>query len=87
MDLGEGRRVFVSGVRPLCDGSVTASIGYRNALSETVSYTDATSAAADSYCPQRISTRFPRARLDIAAGESWTHLSGFEPRFRPEGLR
>jgi hypothetical protein len=88
LDLGKGRRVFVSGLRPLCDGgTVTASVGYRDSLDAAISYTTATSAAADSFCPQRVSTRFPRAKIAIAAGGSWAHLSGYEPRFRPEGLR
>lgn len=88
LDLQEGKRVFVTGIRPIVDTtSVTASIGYRNDQADSVSYTSATSPAADGFCPQRISTRYSRAKIEIAAGASWNHLSSFEPRLRPEGRR
>lgn len=88
LDIAEGRRVFVSGIRPIVDGgTVTAQVGYRNTPDGAVSYTTATIPGADGYCPQRISTRFARAKVNIAAGGSWTHARGIEPRFKPEGLR
>jgi hypothetical protein len=88
LDLADGKRIFVSGVRPIIDGgTITASIGYRNTQSDAVSYTTATSVQADAYCPQRVAARFVRANIAIASGGSWTHASSFEPRFRPEGLR
>jgi hypothetical protein len=89
LDLGDGKRAFISGIRPFVDGvsTVTSSVGYRNTLNEAVSYTTPTSAAADGFCPQRISTRFARAKISIAAGGEWDHASGYEPRFRPEGMR
>lgn len=88
LDLGEGRRVFVSGVRLITDGGApTARIGYRDTPGGALAYTPTTIAAADGYCPQRISARFARLRLDMPAGSSFTHIKGFEPRLRPEGLR
>lgn len=83
-----GRRMFINGVRPLVDGgTVTCAIGYRDTPQASVTYTTATSAGSDGVCPQRISTRYARARVSIAAGGSWTHASGIEPRLRMEGLR
>lgn len=88
LDIGEGRRIFVSGLRPVIDtGSVAAATGYRDAQSGSVAYTPATAPAADAFCPQRIAARFARARIEIAAGATWSHLSGFEPRTRAEGTR
>ncbi|MBN9497858.1 MAG: hypothetical protein J0H39_13965 [Alphaproteobacteria bacterium] len=69
-----GRRLFARGVRPLVDGgTVTAQIGYRDTPQAAVSYTTATGPGVDGMCPQRIDARFMRARVDIAAGGSWTH--------------
>ena len=82
------RRQFVSGLRPIIDGgTVTASVGYRDTPSGSVSYTTPTSAGADGICPQRISTRYARARFQIASGGSWSHAGGFEPVMRAEGRR
>ena len=88
LDLGEGRRTFVSGIRPIADtSSIVAAAGFRDSQAAMVSYTAATLPAADGFCPQRIATRFMRARISIPAGTSWTHLSAYEPRIQPEGLR
>ncbi|HEX6979408.1 MAG TPA: hypothetical protein VF342_08920 [Alphaproteobacteria bacterium] len=88
LDLGAGRRVFVSGLRPIVDGgAVTACVGHRDAPDASVSYTAATEAAADGFCPQRIATRFARARIEIAPAGAWSHAKGVEPRLMPEGTR
>lgn len=91
-EFGGDQRVFVSGVRPyvdggVTDGDVTISIGYRSSPDASVSYTTATEAGVDGICPQRISTRFARARVTIAAGANWTVLQGVEPFSRAEGRR
>ena len=93
METGEfaddsGKRFFIQGVRPRVDGgTVTAAIGYRDSQSGSVTYGTATSAGADGVCPQRISTRYPRARVSIAAGGTWNHAQGIEPEFVFEGTR
>lgn len=88
LDLGEGRRAFVSGIRPIADtSSIAAAAGFRDSQAAIPMYTPATPPAADGFCPQRIATRFLRARISIPAGTSWTHLSAYEPRIQPEGLR
>lgn len=87
-DGGNGQRAFVRGLRPIVDGgTVTASVGYRDTLSGTVTYTSGTSAGVDGICPQRISARFVRGRVSIAAGGSWTHAAGVEPDMQPDGGR
>jgi hypothetical protein len=88
IDGTEGSRVFVSGIRPLVDGgTITASIGYRDQFSSSVTYASGTSIGGDGFAPQRISARNVRARIAIAAGGSWNHTWGCEARLRQEGLR
>lgn len=88
VDLGEGRRAFVSGIRPMVDSSaVIAALGYRDDQATTPAFTTPTAPAPDGFCPQRVSARFARARISIPAGVSWSHLSAYEPRIQAEGLR
>lgn len=86
-DGGDGQRVFISGVRAVVDASApTVQIGQRDTQSGALTYTTATSAGADGVCPQRISTRYARARVSIPSGD-WTHAQGVEPVFKKEGKR
>jgi hypothetical protein len=88
LDLGDGQRAYVSGVRPIADtAAVAASLGYRDTQAAAPFFTVATAPAPDGFCPQRVATRFPRARISIGAGASWSHLSAYEPRLQPEGRR
>lgn len=87
-DAGNGQRVFVSGIRPVVDGgTATAAVGTRDATGEAVTYGTATAAEADGVCPQRVSARYARARVQIAADGSWTHALGIEPIVQPDGDR
>lgn len=84
----QGKRVFINGIRALVDGgTVTGSVGYRDTPDGAVSYTVATAPGANVVCPQRVSTRYARARVQIAAGGTWTHAQGVEPSVRSEGRR
>jgi hypothetical protein len=88
IDGTEGMRVFVGGIRPLVDGgTITASVGYRDQFSSSVTYTTAASVGGDGFAPQRVSARNVRARTAIAAAGSWSHLWGVEARLRQEGAR
>jgi hypothetical protein len=88
LDLADGRRTFVSGIRPVADAtSLSASVGYREIQAAMPAYSAATTPSADGFCAQRVSTRYPRARIHIPAGTSWSHLSAYEPRLRPAGVR
>jgi hypothetical protein len=88
LDLGEGRRVFVSGIQPFADtDSITCSTGYRNSQASARAYTTASSPAADGFCPQRIDTRFASVLMEIAEDVEWTKLWAYEPRFKPTGKR
>lgn len=84
----QGSRVFVSGIRPLCDAStVTAAVGYRTTLAAAPTYSTLTDLGPDGTCPQRIATRYARARIYIPAGATWTYLAGADVAVRAEGRR
>lgn len=88
IDGGKGQRLFVTGIRPLVDGgTVTAGVGYRDTTGGTTTYTAATAAGADGICPQRISARYARAQVNIAAAGTWTHAQGVEVNMQPDGER
>lgn len=84
----DGRRVYVSGVRPLTDaGTLTAQIGHRASFADAVTYTTAYARGADYTVPARIATRYARARVNIPAGATWTYLQGADVTLRAEGKR
>ncbi len=88
LDGGNGRRLFISGIRPLVDGgTVTAAIGSRVSPSGSVVYGTPTPAGVDGICPQRISARYARAQVNIVAGGAWTHALGVDATMQPAGER
>lgn len=83
-----GKRVFVSGVRPLTDASdATAAIGGRGNFTDLPVYTQFRAAGVDGVCPQRIDTRYARALINIPAGSEWTYLQGADVIARAAGKR
>ncbi len=81
------RRIFVRGFRPVTDaGTVYGSVTYR----ETAQGTSATSSEAlinsIGVCPQRVSTRYARAKLRIPS-QDWTYAAGIEPDVVSVGAR
>ncbi len=90
LDTGEwsmdNERMFINGIRPIVDGGVlTAGVGARETPNGTVIYSTATAAGADGSCPQLVSTRYARARVQIASGGTWTHAMGVEPDYQGDG--
>lgn len=74
-----GRRAFVSGIRPLVDGGApTIAVGVREKTTDTVTFGSAVAVDVDGQCPQRASARYHRARIELPAGSSFTHISGAE---------
>jgi len=75
-----GKRALVTELWPVGDfeaSNISASIGYRRALpGASVAYTQATAMNRAGFCPQRMDARFLRARVQVAAGASWTRLEG-----------
>ncbi len=85
---GDGRMVYVSGVRPIVDtDGVTVSIGYRRRQSSAVTYTTATAVGDDDMCPQHIEARMVRARVTMATATTWTKAVGIEPVYDTDGER
>lgn len=83
-----GRRMFVSGLRPLTDAAApTCAVGWRNQFSDAVLYTTATQQEVTGICPQRISARYARAQINIPASDPWTYLQGVDVMSRAEGTR
>lgn len=84
----EDRRSFVTGVRPLVEGTtakVTAAIGKRDRLIDNITWTSSTDLNSNGWCPQRANSRYHRVRMNISG--SFTHAVGFDFYSRPEGLR
>lgn len=83
-----GRRVFVSGIRPLSDTrAAMAMVGTREELGDNIAYSTPTALGADGRCPQRVSGRYARAVTQIPGGAAWTYHQGVDVAFRAEGRR
>lgn len=75
----EGKRSTITGVRALCDGgTVSVKIGYRNNMSDSVTYSSAVAQNANGVCPMRINARYMRGRAIISSGANWTHFQGLD---------
>jgi hypothetical protein len=82
------KRLFVRGVFPVSDAdTVYASIGRRENMYATPSYTDETLINTQGFCPQRASTRHARVKLRIPAAASWSFITGAKPDVIAEGRR
>jgi hypothetical protein len=74
-----GKKAFINGFRPLIDGgTVTGSLGGRDAQTDAVVFGPETSINTDGECRVRGRNRYHRARINIAAGGTWTHAQGVE---------
>lgn len=84
----DGRRIFVRNARPVTDADeVFVSISGREDIENDVAFTNESAVNALGLCPQRVSTRYARARVRIPEGTDWTFASGVEPEFSMEGQR
>jgi hypothetical protein len=82
------RRMRVKGFRPITDAATCyGSVGARENLQSTVSYSTEQAVNGKGLCPANVSTRLARGRLRIPAGTSWTYASGVEPAVAQEGRR
>lgn len=85
---GIKRRLFIRGGYPVTDAETAyLSIGARESMRATATYSSETAINAQGFCPQRVSTRHARAKLRIPSGETWTFATGVEPDFTYEGAR
>jgi hypothetical protein len=82
------RRVRVKGLRPVTDAATCyGSVGARENLQSTVSYSAEQAVDGRGLCPANVSTRLARGRLRIPASPAWTFASGVEPDFAQERKR
>lgn len=86
--LDEGRRVYVSQIRPITDATdARASLKYRTTQQASAVTTTESAMTADGVCWQSQDARYARARLRIPAGIAWTFCMGVEPIFKTTGVR
>lgn len=82
-------RAFVRAIRPLIQGdsatSITAQIGKRDTLTESVSYTSASVINTSGICPVRANARYHRVRIDVERG--FERAMGFDIDFVKDGVR
>lgn len=83
------RRAFVRAVWPLVEGdastAVTAYLGSRSRLIESVSWTSAVSMNSIGFCPFRNDSRYQRFRLDVAGG--FDRAMGGNVEYEQSGMR
>jgi hypothetical protein len=82
------KRLFVRGGFPVTDAdTLYASVGRRENMYATPSYTSETLINAQGYCPQRASTRHARFKMRVPAGTDWSFITGVQPDVVAEGRR
>ncbi|MBS0244090.1 MAG: hypothetical protein JSS20_18115, partial [Proteobacteria bacterium] len=83
---GKGQRILVQGFRPITDSpAVYGSIGYRENLNASRSYTPEVAMNAYGNVTTMRSTRYARAKLRIPSGAAWTFASGVQPDAQEDG--
>ena len=81
-----GRRAYLSGVRPLVDGTATIQIGTRDLQEDTVSYGSAiTPHSQTGLANTRSDSRYHRIRLNTTG--DFTHAIGVDVEARQSGKR
>lgn len=87
-ELVPGRQCMVNFLRPLVDvSSATVATAARDRIADTVTYSSAVAIARAGTCPVRARGRYHRARIQVPAGASWTHISGVDTQeVQPLGI-
>lgn len=85
------QRTILTTTRPLVDGGTpTVRIGSRNRTTDPHTFSTSVTINAIGECPVRTNARYLRARMEMPAGETWTHAQGIEvpeEHVRPAGRR
>jgi hypothetical protein len=72
--------------RPLIDAGVaTIAVGHRDRLQDPVIWEAPVSINAIGECPQRVTGRYVRLRMQMPAAQEFRHLQGIDFSLRPEG--
>lgn len=86
--IGNATRMAVMNVAPVSDAaSAYVSVGGREHLNATATYSTETAISARGYAAQRKSGRFLTVRLRIPAATTWTWARGVDVDIREMGLR
>jgi len=88
MQPNEGRRAWVRLTRPLNDGgTATIAVGHRERQADPVTWEAPVSINQLGECPQRATGRYLRFRMQMPAGQAFSHLQGIDMAIIPEGQR
>ncbi len=88
LSLNSGGRAMVTGLRPLFDGTgtATAQIGSRNTVNGTTTWSaESAMNSQTELCPFRVNARYHRARIKITGG--FSHAYGYDPEFVAAGSK
>jgi hypothetical protein len=81
-------RMFIRALRPHGDSpTIFGSVSARETRQATAMFGTESSVNAVGECPQRISTRYARAKCRIPAATSWTQMTGVTADATAEGMR
>lgn len=89
-ELGGSARIYCNCVRPQSDAplsNMTVAMKYRQQPGEALTTTSAASIDGDGQAHFRVNGRYLRARLNIAAGASWSHATGVNADVMEGGSR
>ena len=84
---GDGQRILTNGFWPICDAAtVYGSVGYRENLNASRTYTTEVAMNSYGFVPTIRSTRYARGKIRIPSGTTWTFSSGVRPETQPDGM-
>jgi hypothetical protein len=86
-----GQRSMITATRPIVDGGTpTVRIRSRNRTTDAATFSSSVTINSIGECPVRTNARYLGARMEMAAGQTWTHAQGIEvpeEHVRPMGKR
>lgn len=89
--LTPGRRSYVQSVRPLIDAAaqtgISIAVAGRTNLTDALTFGAPVAPDISGECPQRNDNRYHTVNIEIAAGETWTHIIGGDVTYIPGGFR
>ena len=88
MQPATGRRTFVTAITPLISEdtqAITASVGVRDRMTSTPTFTAETSQGPLGYVPLAADGRYVRGRVTIPAGVNWSDAYGLQVEHTPGG--
>jgi hypothetical protein len=82
-----GTRIMVTGLRPFVDGATpTCAVLTRDLQGSTTTETACSAVSAfDGVAYTHISTRYVRGKVEVAAGDVWSHCPAVELHYEDEG--